>query len=149
MSQSPLTDVPGRPPPRRSEIATLSATLDVDAEQTGTLRATVRIDHQGDAPISLLDPFGTLQWQLLDDRGAPLELPRAVPAVFTRATPPRVSLEPGGQVSTTVEFPRLADGRALAAGAYSLGVIAPLVDADATEHSRLLQAAALPVTFSA
>jgi hypothetical protein len=148
MSQSPLSDVPGRPPPSRSEIATLSATLDVDADQTGVLRATLVLDHHGDAAIELLDPFGTLQWQLLDERGAPLELPRSVPAVFTRATPPRVLLEPGGQVSTTVEFPQLADGRPLAGGAYSLGVIAPLVDADATDGSRLLQAAPLPVTLS-
>jgi hypothetical protein len=144
MARAQLTDIPGRPPPSGSEIAALSATLDVGDEQPA-LQATVTLEHHGDAPVSLLDPWDMLQWQLLDARGAPLALPPRAPALLTGRSSETVTLEPGGQSTTTVELERLADGQPLTAGTYALGVIATLIDADHTDRSRILRADPLPV----
>jgi hypothetical protein len=148
MASVQLTDIPGRPPPSGSEIATLSATLDVDGEQAA-LRATVTLEHHGDATVSLLDPWDMLQWQLLDDRGAPLALPSRAPALLTGRNSETLTLEPGGRRTTTVQLDRLADGRPITAGGYSLGVIATLIDADHTDRSRILRADPVPVTVRA
>ncbi|MDA0163040.1 hypothetical protein OM076_22395 [Solirubrobacter ginsenosidimutans] len=144
MARAQLTDIPGRPPPSGSEIAALSATLDVGDEQPA-LQATVTLEHHGDARVSLLDPWDMLQWQLLDERGAPLALPPRAPALLTGRNSETVTLDPGGRRSTTVELDQLAGGRPITAGAYSLGVIATLIDADDTERSRILRADPLPV----
>lgn len=148
MAAATLTDLPGRPPPSGSEIAALSASLKIDDEQP-TLRATVTLEHHGDASVSLLDPWDMLQWQLLDERGAPLPLPPRAPALLTGAPSGPVTLQPGEATETTVELDRLADGRPITAGAYALGVIATLIDADHTDRSRILRADPVPVRLSA
>ena len=93
MARSELTDIPGHEVPRGTELASVAGALDVDEDGAG-LRATVTFEHRGDGPVSLLNPFELLQWQLLDERGAPIAVPARPPNVF-RPSPPEAWLEEG------------------------------------------------------
>jgi hypothetical protein len=171
VARSELTDVPGRDLPEEGELGKVAALLAADDEQDGTtgIRVTLALEHRGADPISLLNPFEMAQWQLLDERGAPLALPQRPPSLLvigeqasswiadgpvqvvdahrdgTALTPEAldtrtITLEPGDHLAATFELSRLADGQPLQAGSYGVACVATLIDADHPDRSRILRA---------
>jgi hypothetical protein len=173
-----LTDIPGRDLPRDGELNGVGAVLAAGDEQAGHpgLRATLALEHHGDEAISLLNPFEMVQWQLLDERGAPLPVPQRAPsllvigdqagswieegplrvvevhrgreALATAALDTRtVLLEPSDHLAATFELHRLAGGEPLTGGTYAIGCVATLIDADHPDRSRILRADPVQVSF--
>ena len=171
MARSELTDVPGRDLPAEGELGDVAALLAADDEQAGTtgIRVTLALEYHGEDPISLLNPFEMAQWQLLDERGAPLPLPQRPPALLvigeqtdswiedgpvrvveahrgdavltpTALDTRTITLEPGDHIAATFELRELADGSPLGAGSYGVACVATLIDADHTDRSRILRA---------
>ena len=171
VARSELTDIPGRDLPRDLELAGVDALLAADDEQAGRagLRATLALEHHGDEAISLLNPFEMLQWQLLDERGAPLPIPQRAPSLLvvgeqtgswtaqgalrvveahrddeplaTTALDTRtVVIEPGGHIAATFALDHLANGQPLTDGTYGISCVATLINAGHPDMSRILRA---------
>jgi hypothetical protein len=90
MVSEQLRDIPGRELPSDGALLSVDAYLAADPEQTENsgLRATFTLANHGDGPIELQNSFETLQWQLLDEPGAPLPLPRRPPNLLVIGEPP-------------------------------------------------------------
>jgi hypothetical protein len=171
VARSELTDVPGRDLPEDGELGDVAGMLAADDEQDETtgIRVTLALEHHGEAAISLLNPFEMVQWQLLDERGAPLALPQRAPNLLVigeqagswiedgplrvveahrddaRIAPEAldtrtVTLEPGEHLAATFELHRLADGTLPPTGSYGITCVATLIDADHPDRSRILRA---------
>lgn len=80
MASEPLNDLPGSDAAGAGRLAGVQARLDAASPQRGSsLRATVALANAGSGAVDLLNPFDLIQWQLLDDAGAPLEVPSRAP----------------------------------------------------------------------
>ncbi len=176
MARSQLSDVPGRDLPEDGELLGVAALIAAEDEQTATagLRVTLAFEHHGDAAVSLLNPFEMVQWQLLDERGAPLDLPQRAPNLLVIGGPAdswiedgplrlveahrggaalapealdtrTTELEPGDHLAGTFELHRLADGRPLPPGTYGITCVVTLIDAEHPDRSRILRADPLRV----
>lgn len=179
MARRELTDLPGRELPRDGELTSVGALLAAEDEQTGRpgLRVTLALEHHGDEVISLLNPFEMVQWQLLDERGAPLPVPQRAPSLlvigeqagsWTEEGPLRVVeahrsgealthraldtrtvvLEPGDHMAATFELDHLANDQPLAGGTYGIGCVTTMIDADHPDRSRILRADPVQVRFT-
>jgi hypothetical protein len=170
MATEPLRDLPTRSEIDAGRLANLEARLDVPSPQEGGgLRANFALVNAGDERVELLNPLDPLQWQLLDEGGAPLEVPSRAPEILVHRPPSgpwkldpavpivevrrdgesvdattldtsTVELGPRGELATTFEFD-------LASGDYRLSCLATLIDAADTDRSRIVRSERLPVRF--
>jgi hypothetical protein len=167
MATEPLHDLPDRETTDAGRLASLDARLDAQSPQAGNgLRATFALVNTGGQPVELLNPLDMLQWQLLDEAGAPLEVPSrpsnvlvqrqssapwkldpAVPLVEVRRTgeridvaamdTPTVELEPQGELASTFEFDRtLKDGAAVELASGDYRLVCLATLIDATDTDR-------------
>lgn len=90
MVSEQLSDIPGRELPSDDALMGVDSYLATDPEQAKNagLRATLTVANHGDGTIELLNPFEMLQWQLLDEHGAPLPLPQRPPNLLVIGEPP-------------------------------------------------------------
>jgi hypothetical protein len=171
MPTRPLTDLPGPGTGDVGSLADVTARLDVESPQRGDgLRATLTLGNEGPTPVQLVNPFDLLQWQLLDERGAALDVPSrapnlrvhrpgplpwkldsAVPIIEVRhgrrATDPAsldvaaLDLVPDAELAVTYELDRPS-------GDYRLGCLTNLIDAADPQRSRIIRCDPLPVSFT-
>ena len=121
-------------------VAEVAAYLAADERQEGTagLRATFGVMNEGLERVVLLNPFELVQWELLDERGAPLTVPSSPPSLFVhrpRSAPwrldsplrilevrrngeihepdvldsPSIEIDPAGECAVTFEIDRILD----------------------------------------
>lgn len=139
MATAQLDDLTGREIPEGG-LAELAAYLAAEERQDGAagLRATFGVRNGGHDRVSLLNPFELLQWELSDERGAPLVVPSSPPSLFVhrarsapwrldsplrilevrrdgrRAAPEvldtaQLELDPGTEQTVTFEIDRILD----------------------------------------
>lgn len=89
MVSEQLSDIPGREIPSDRALLDVDSYLAADPDQSESagLRATFILANHGDHTIELQNPLEMLQWQLLDERGAPLPLPQRPPNLLVIGEP--------------------------------------------------------------
>jgi hypothetical protein len=162
MASARLTDIPGRAVPDAGPLRAVDSHLSAEPEQAGSaLGVTLTVANHGEETAAIQNPYETVQWQLLDERGAPIPMPlrppnlllvpRDRPASWTAENPVRVAAVrfEGDTVDTAaldarnLELPPgthwAADFEIDRVGRYSVGCVLTLIDAEDPQRSRILR----------
>jgi hypothetical protein len=170
MPNERLHDIAERGPADVGRMAGVEARIEAASPQSGdSLRVTFAIANTAIEPVEILNPIDLLQWQLLDETGMPLELPRrvpnlrvhrpadvpwkldsAIPIVEVRKDGERahaasldartLTLGPDGELAVTFGF-------GVPAGDYRLTCLATIIDAADTDMSRIVRSGPVPIRF--
>ena len=166
----PLRALPDAPPESPGSLDALQAFVEAESQQRrARLLAAFALINASGKRLDLLNPLDLLQWQLLDDAGAPVALPERPPNLrvhrpagepwrLNSAIPvasvtqdgaatdaamldsPALGLEPEARLAVTFAFD-------LPSGSYRLAALATLIDARDTSSARVLRSEPLAIRF--